>query len=138
MFLSQFTFSADCLVVGDSIAVGIGQYTDCEVIAKKGINSNQLLKSLPEPMYSKKTILISIGSNDEKSKADTYLALRTRLVGTHVIWVMPIQKEDPRNFAETFKVKFGDSIIDLRNYPYEKDGVHPTAITYRKIAREIQ
>lgn len=127
----------ECLILGDSIAVGVGQMRpECVVEAKSGINSEDYANGLFRHFQlvdSKKTI-ISLGSND--AYVESYkpmLALRELIKGD-VIWILSSNNEESRFAALTIAKHFGDSVVDTRAYPMSQDGVHPTASGYKQIA----
>ena len=57
----------DCLIVGDSIAVGTHQFKpDCVAYAKGGINSWQWNRKFGDKQLGANTVIISLGSNDHE------------------------------------------------------------------------
>ena len=127
----------ECLILGDSIAVGISQMRpECVVQAKSGINSEDYANGLFhrfELIHAKKTI-ISLGSND--AYVESYgpmLALRELIKGD-VIWILSANNEESRYAALTLAKQFGDSVVDTRAFPIRKDKVHPTTSSYKMIA----
>jgi len=129
----------ECLILGDSIAVGIGQMRpECVVQAKSGINSEDYANGLYRHFVlteSKKTI-ISLGSNDGYVESyEPMLALRELLKGD-VIWILSANNEESRYAALVIAKQFGDSIVDTRAYPLSKDGVHPTGTGYKMIGQD--
>ena len=58
----------ECLIIGDSIAVGTHQFKpECVAYAKGGINSWQWLnQNVGKTPLLAKTVIISLGSNDHK------------------------------------------------------------------------
>ena len=131
----------ECLILGDSIALGIGQMRpECVVEAKVGINSEDYANGLFrhfEIVDSKKTI-ISLGSND--AYVESYgpmLALRELIKGD-VIWILSSNNEESRFAALTIAKQFGDDVVDTMAYPMSPDGVHPTGKGYKMIAEETK
>lgn len=129
----------ECLILGDSIAVGISQMRpECVVQAKSGINSEDYANGLShrfELIHAKKTI-ISLGSNDGYVESyEPMLALRELLKGD-VIWILSSNNEESRFAVLTIAKQFGDSVVDTRAYPLSKDKVHPTTTGYKLIASE--
>lgn len=110
-------------IIGDSIAVGIGQTMKCPSIAHISAVSSSLyrLKEIP----SENTVIISIGSNDGSNpKLGRNLAdFRQRLAGKKVIWVIPYHM-DAAIHVYRIAEQFADTTINLSDYP-TKDGVHP-------------
>ena len=86
----------ECLILGDSLAVGVGQVrTECVTYAKSGINSYDYVNR--HVLYTKsnhkeaKTVIISLGSNDYSS-INTYeelLTLRQLVKADRVYWILP-------------------------------------------------
>ena len=131
----------ECLILGDSIAVGISQMRpECVVQAKSGINSEDYANGLFrhfELIHAKKTI-ISLGSNDGYVESyEPMLALRELLKGD-VIWILSSNNEESRYSALTLAKQFGDSVVDIRAYPISNDGVHPTTSGYKTIAEDTK
>jgi lysophospholipase L1-like esterase len=134
----------DCLILGDSIALGTNQFkTQCVAIAKSGINSQQYNKKYVENRkddFGAEVVIISLGSNDYKG-IKTYnelYRLRERVKAERVYWVLP----NPEKFifsAEDVKLvalSFGDTV--LRTEKYSPDNVHPTNSGYRDIAKDAE
>jgi lysophospholipase L1-like esterase len=71
MFTTIGGIMLECLILGDSLAVGVGQArTECVTRAKSGINSydyvNRYLLHTKGDAQAK-SVIISLGSNDTKS-----------------------------------------------------------------------
>lgn len=133
----------ECLVMGDSLAVGIGQIRkECVTYAKSGINSvnyvnNFVLKKYPD---NAKTIIISLGSNDTKN-IDTYdelTALRSMVKADIVYWIIPNIKEEKRKHVWMVAQKFGDHVLDARNSERSIDTIHPTYNGYKDLAEKTK
>lgn len=134
----------ECLILGDSLAVGVGQIrTECATYAKSGINSHDYVNR--HVMYTQgnteaKTVIISLGSNDPKGM-DTYEELDTmrQLVkANRVYWILPNIKESKRKAVWMVAEKYKDVIIDARSHDRSPDGVHPTYKGYKSIAGETK
>lgn len=117
-----------CLVVGDSIAVGVGQVSTCAVHAKVGDSTHQILAKNPGNLpYT--LIVISAGSNDVKPSLDEYLALRNKCSG-RVVWLLPAKKHVAREFIERIAKERGDTVLDVRPLA-GPDGIHPGPAGYK-------
>ncbi len=135
----------ECLVLGDSLAVGIGQIRkECVTYAKSGINSYNYVNRhvLYTNSYHKeaKNVIISLGSNDFKSM-NTYEELNTlrQLVkADRVYWILPAIKDDKRKVVNQIAEKYHDIVIDSRKHEISPDGVHPTYKGYKSIAKETR
>jgi hypothetical protein len=124
----------DCLILGDSIAVGVGQnLPQCQTIAKVGRSSSQVLASVKE--VSKDLVVISVGSNDPRNPEllRNVRALRAKINAKYVVWLLPYDRSASgavRQVASSNR----DYLIDLHNFS-TKDGVHPA--NYKAVAKEI-
>ena len=81
----------DCLVVGDSIAVGTQQFAkECQLQGKGGINTWQFNRMYPGSFYAE-TVIISLGSNDHQGVKtyDQLFEMRQRVGAKNVFWVLP-------------------------------------------------
>ena len=128
----------ECLIMGDSIAVGIAhQRPDCVVEAKVGINSMDYVNGLYffYAVTPAKTTVISLGSNDWDN-SETYpvlVTLRDEIKGP-VLWILPARNDEARNVMLTIARERGDAVADTRAWPLSPDGVHPSAKGYRGLA----
>lgn len=131
----------ECLIMGDSIAVGIAQQRpDCVVEAKVGINSMDYVNGLYffYAVTPAKTTVISLGSNDWDT-SETYpvlVTLRDEIKGS-VLWILPANKDEVRNIMLTIARERGDAVADTRAWPLSLDGVHPTAKGYLGLANSF-
>ena len=130
----------ECLILGDSLAVGIGQVRkECVTHAVSGINSynyvnRHVLNTKGETQA--KNIIISLGSNDTKN-IDTYeelLALRQLVSAEKVYWILPNIKETKRKAVWEVARQFNDWVIDARGVDRSPDTVHPTYKGYKELA----
>jgi lysophospholipase L1-like esterase len=130
----------ECLILGDSLAVGVGQIRkECVTYAKSGINSydyvnRHLLHT--QGNTAAKSVIISLGSNDSKTtktfeELDT---LRQLVKADRVFWILPAIKDDKRRAVQAVAEKYRDTVIDSRQSALSPDGVHPTSSGYKNIA----
>lgn len=124
----------DCLVLGDSIAVGVGSVShQCQTIAKVGINSKNFVishKHIPQA----NTTVISLGSNDGNADFSKYLKeLRSKVSGK-VIWILSANNVKSRNIALNIARQNGDSVVYLSSFA-TNDGVHPK--NYSDVAKKV-
>lgn len=132
----------ECLILGDSLAVGVGQIRkECITYAKSGINSYDYVNRHvlhTQGNTAAKTVIISLGSNDTK-QIDTYeelLALRQLVQADRVYWILPNIKEEKRKQVWLVANKFKDNVIDARQSDRSPDNVHPTYQGYKDIAKK--
>jgi lysophospholipase L1-like esterase len=135
----------DCLIIGDSIAVGTSMARpECVSYAKGGWNSWQwnkdyLTKATAQPA---KTIIISLGANDHKGvKTEAELRkMREAIKGDRVFWIDPGQdrKPIPHDAITRIAKEYGDVIIIRPQGLMSADGVHPTGKGYKRIAEQTK
>ena len=134
----------ECLVMGDSLAVGVGQIRqECTTRAKSGINSHDYVNRHlwhTNGNNQAKTIIISLGSNDTKNintfeELDT---LRQLVKADRVYWIVPAIKEDKRKAVWAVANKYHDHVIETRNHELSPDKVHPTYKGYTSIANQTK
>lgn len=133
----------ECLVMGDSIAVGVGQYRpECATIAKVGITSEKWFKTHGEnPNFTKpyKIVVISLGTNDFKNETAEYLySVRARVKADMVVWLLPSQTLKPvqRVIVKEIANEFKDKTMDINSF-VGPDKIHPTGKGYIEIGKEI-
>jgi hypothetical protein len=133
----------DCLILGDSIAVGTSNFKkDCITLSKGGINSWQWNKeyisrpSVIDAGYNK--VIISLGSNDHSGvKTQKELEkLRASIHAKKVYWIMPAIKPDIQDIVMKIAMYNNDAIVYIKDL--SKDKIHPSTIGYKKIAAETE
>lgn len=132
----------DCLIMGDSIAVGTHQFKkECVEFAKGGINSWQYNKQYVQGRkndFGAEVVIISLGSNDHagiKTYNELY-KLRERVKADRVYWILPNPELFPKqaNDVNLIAISFGDMVIKPTRY--QTDKVHPSWAGYKQIADE--
>ena len=134
----------ECLILGDSLAVGLGQVrTECVTQARSGINSYDYVNRHvwhTQGHTQAKTVIISLGSNDLKQintvqELDT---LRQLVKADQVYWIVPAIKAAKRQAVQQVADKYQDRVIDAGQHALSADGVHPTGRGYRSIAEKTR
>jgi lysophospholipase L1-like esterase len=129
----------ECLILGDSIAVGTAQFRpDCAVYAKSGINSHNWLNKNVNKNLTANNVIISLGSNDHSGVKSFHelMAIRQLTDARHVYWIQPANKPEIREMIEIIAMNFGDTVLPIPNL--SKDGVHPTTSGYKELAKSIK
>lgn len=124
----------ECLILGDSIAVGIGQVRpECRTVAHSGINSRVYNEAYGNIVSLSENTIISLGSNDlAKLHTEVELvALRTKIVKGRVFWIVPANKPEKQQIVRDVARAFGDIAIEIPEI--SADGVHPTYRGYKKL-----
>jgi lysophospholipase L1-like esterase len=132
----------ECLILGDSIAVGTKMFAprECVSYSESGINSRQWnLRWRWAPLQAK-TVVISLGTNDYLGiRTEKELRkLRSRVLSHRVVWIMPPCTKrfcNPYVNARVSRVAFdfGDRTISTDRL--QGDGIHPTARGYQQLVR---
>jgi lysophospholipase L1-like esterase len=130
----------ECLIVGDSIAVGTATARpECVAYAKGGINSYQWLnKNIDKTPLIAKTVIISLGSNDHKYvKTESELeAIRELTKADREYWILPAIKPDIQEIVRKVAAKNGDTVLPITSL--QKDGVHPSWAGYKQLGEQTR
>lgn len=126
----------ECLIIGDSIAVGTHQFRpDCVAYARGGWNTWQWNRDYLKNDLSAKTVIISLGSNDHKgvrTKAELQRIREKVGTNTRVFWIMPAIKPEIQDIVKQMAQEYGDTIVPITRL--QKDGIHPSWAGYKDIA----
>ena len=138
----------ECLIIGDSIAVGTHQFRpECVAYAKGGINSYQWLnQNVSKTPLLAKTVIISLGSNDHKYvKTESELrTIRQLTKADRVYWILPagnlkaseVNIQYIQLLIEEIAQEYGDIVLPISNL--QKDGIHPSWAGYKDIAQKTK
>ena len=129
----------DCLILGDSIAVGTHQFRqECVLVGKSGINTWQFNKNYAKKIEPANTVIISLGSNDHDgvNSFRELLAMRERVEGKRVFWIMPAIKPHIQDMVEIIARNFGDTVLPITRL--QPDRVHPTWAGYKELALQTK
>ena len=133
----------DCMILGDSIAVGTHQFRpECVAHARGGINSWQWRKEYLERDQGNnlvaETVIISLGSNDHKGVKTLEEISRIRLAvrAKRVFWILPAIKPEIQARVREVAAGFGDTVIPITRL--QPDGIHPSWAGYKNIAERTK
>ena len=144
----------ECLILGDSIAVGTHQFRkECSAVARGGINSWQFNETYPGEFFSG-NVIISLGSNDHSGvKTRKELEkLRARVVPkSKVYWILPggvhprnnKSVEEIQNDVRAVAEKHGDIVLPISSFSKETiEGtqvtIHPSSKGYKELAEKTR
>ena len=136
----------DCLVIGDSIAVGTQQFAkECQLQGRGGINTWQFNRMYPGSFYAE-TVIISLGSNDHQyvKTYDQLFEMRQRVGAKNVFWVLPagnlkasnVPIERIQGFVQAIAQYYGDTVLPIRGL--QPDGIHPSWAGYKDIVERTR
>lgn len=135
----------DCMIIGDSIAVGVHMArTECVRFAKGGWNSWQWNKDYLAPASSRsyETVVISLGANDHKGvKTEQELRkMREAVKGKRVFWIDPGKDRKPVPHEAIVRIasEYGDTILPRPKDHMSADGIHPTGRGYKVLAEQTK
>lgn len=137
----------ECLIVGDSIAVGTHQFSKhCAEYAKGGINSWQWNNLYKNKELVAKTVIISLGSNDHKyiKTQQELIQMRQRVDADRVFWILPagnlkaseVPIEKIQKIVQEISDYYGDTVLPITSL--QADGIHPSWAGYKDIANKIK
>jgi len=125
----------ECLILGDSIAVGTANIrTECVSYSHGGWNSWQWNKKYKDTPVAAKTVIISLGSNDNKGVRTLWelQQLRDRTKADRVYWILPAIKPDIQEMVKLVAKDHNDVVLPITRL--QKDGVHPSWAGYKELA----
>jgi lysophospholipase L1-like esterase len=129
----------ECLVIGDSIAVGTQMFRpECVLVGKGGINTRQFNKNYANKIEPANTVIISLGSNDHDgvNSFKELLAMRQQVEGKQVFWILPAIKPHIQDMVQIIARNFGDTVLPITKL--QPDRVHPSWSGYRELAKETK
>ena len=137
----------DCLILGDSIAVGTHQFMpECRAYATGGLNSHQWNHRYLGNKLTAETVIISLGTNDHQyiKTNEELLRMREQVKGKNVYWVLPmgnspksgVELEDIQNIIVQIADVYGDAIIVTKRL--QKDGIHPSWEGYKELVKQAR
>jgi lysophospholipase L1-like esterase len=137
----------DCMIIGDSIAVGTHQARpECVAYAKGGWNTWQWNKQYIDKEnkdLTAQTVIISLGTNDhDKIKTfDELLKMRKNIQAGRVFWILPpcndkFCKPNVNGIVEIIAKNFNDTIITTKRL--QSDAIHPSWAGYKEIAEKTK
>lgn len=137
----------ECLILGDSIAVGTHQfYQECKLVGKGGINTWQFNRLYPNIDFNARIVIISLATNDHKyiKTEKELVSIRNRIVGERVFWILPagnlLGSEVPIEAIQRIVLdladRYGDTVLPIQGL--QKDGIHPSWSGYKQIVGEVK
>ena len=137
----------DCMIVGDSIAVGTAQVRhECVSYSKGGWNTWQWNREYIDKKHTDLTarsLIISLGTNDHKG-VHTFaelMKMRQQVTAERVYWIMPpcndkFCKPHVNEIVEIIAKNFGDTIVGTKRL--QADAIHPSWAGYKEIAEKTR
>lgn len=132
----------DCLIIGDSIAIGVAQHRpECIAHATSGITSAGWLRKYKHIDLTANTIIISLGSNTVRGGSyDSLFELRSKISANTVIWIAP---SETLRWVEYYNVHMAagannDTVIIPNPKHYSPDGIHPTGTGYKILSKQTK
>ena len=129
----------DCMIIGDSIAVGTHQYRpECVAYAKGGWNTWQWNRDYLKHDLSANTVIISLGSNDHNgvNTLRELETMRAKVRAARVFWILPAIKEPIQHIVREVASKYGDTVLPITHL--QKDGIHPSWAGYKELAEKTR
>ena len=133
----------DCMVIGDSIAVGTAMYRpECVSYSRGGWNTWQWNRDYLSMASSKsyKTVIISLGANDHAGvKSEQELRkMRQNIKADRVFWISPgmERKPVPQTAIDKIAKAYGDFVLPRPKDHMSTDGIHPTGKGYKILAEQ--
>ena len=137
----------ECLILGDSIAVGTQQFAkQCQLVGKGGINTWQWNQMYPTADLTAETVIISLATNDHKyiKTEQELIKMRERVKSSRVFWVLPagnlkgseVPIEVIQGYVRKVAAQYGDTVLPINGL--QRDGIHPSWNGYRDIVERTR
>ena len=138
----------ECLIIGDSIAVGTANARpDCVSYAKGGINSHQWInQNVGKLPLQAKTVIISLGSNDHKyvKTISELRTIRELTKADRVFWILPhsnnpkseVSIQDIQGMIKMVADENNDIVLPITRV--QKDNIHPSWAGYKELAEKTK
>jgi hypothetical protein len=137
----------ECLILGDSIAVGTQQfYQECKLVGKGGINTWQWNNMYSKTDLTANTVIISLATNDHKyiNTEAELIKMRERVKSQRVFWVLPagnakasqVNIQWIQGLVREIAGKYGDTVLPIKGL--QKDGIHPSWAGYKDIVNRVK
>jgi lysophospholipase L1-like esterase len=137
----------ECLIIGDSIAVGVAQQRpECVSYSTGGFNTWQWNKKYPDKVLASPVVIISLGSNDHKhiNTEAELLKMREKVRAQRVFWVLPagnlkaseVNIQWIQGLVREIAGKYGDVVLPITRL--QKDGIHPSWAGYKELANQTK
>jgi lysophospholipase L1-like esterase len=133
----------DCMIIGDSIAVGTHNVMpQCSEYATGGLNTWQWNKKYKDADLTAKSVIISLGTNDHqyiKTRKELE-TVRARVKADRVYWVLPmgnnpksgVSLDEIQSHVAAVAEKYNDIVIATKRL--QKDRIHPSWAGYKELA----
>ena len=137
----------ECLILGDSIAVGTHQFRpECASYSKGGWNTWQWNRDYLKNDLTAGTVIISLGSNDHKhiNTEAELLKMRSKVRAQRVFWVLPagnlkaseVNIQWIQGLVREIASQYGDVVLPITRL--QKDGIHPSWAGYKDIVERTR
>lgn len=133
----------ECLIMGDSIAVGTKMFapTECVSYSKGGFNTWQWNKRWGSTPLEAKTVVISLGTNDHNG-VNTFKELskvRYRIRSVKVVWIMPpcnsgFCKPKVNAVVKQIAAQYND--VTISTSYVQPDKIHPSWRGYKDLVKK--
>jgi lysophospholipase L1-like esterase len=137
----------ECLIIGDSIAVGVAQQRpECVSYSTGGLNTWQWNKKYSDKVLASPVVIISLGSNDHKyiNTEVELLKMREKVQSQRVFWVLPagnlkaseVNIQWIQGLVREIAGKYGDVVLPITRL--QRDGIHPSWAGYKELANQTR
>lgn len=133
----------ECLIIGDSIAVGTKMFApkECVSYSKGGWNTWQWNKHYGKTELKAKNLVISLGTNDHPGvRTEAELRkMRSRAHAERVVWILPpcndgFCKPNVNAVVKKIAKEYGDVIVTTGHL--QPDHIHPSWKGYKELVRK--
>lgn len=137
----------ECLIIGDSIAVGLAAHRpECASLSKGGINTWQWNQKYKSQDLTADSVIISLGSNDHKHVKTQHelTKIRQQVNARQVYWILPhgnlkaseVEIKKIQTIVKEIAAEYGDIVVPITRV--QKDNIHPSTAGYKQLSEKTQ
>ena len=137
----------ECLIIGDSIAVGLAAHRpECASLSKGGINTWQWNQRYKSQDLTADSVIISLGSNDHKHVKTQHelIKIRQQVNARQVYWILPhgnlkasgVEIKKIQAIVKQIAAEYGDIVVPITRV--QKDNIHPSTAGYKQLSEKTQ
>lgn len=117
MCLSSHAFAAkECAIIGDSLAKAVGRQSVCHVYDYPDLPGVVIARLTPPGLYLDKAVILMGNDEPYTTPTSSIARVRNKILKGSVLWVLPLENDNLRNFIKTTAEYRNEPYLDLRKY----------------------
>lgn len=113
---SQVFAANDCAIIGDSLAKSVGRQSVCKTYDYPDLPGTVIARLTPPGLYLDKAVILMGNDEPYTTPTSSVARVRNKILKGKVLWVLPIENDNLRNFIKTSAQYRNEPYLDLRKY----------------------